>query len=305
MPATADGHRRSPSSWARFLVASSPSEDLRIHAKHLFVAANQQSLGHTLDGDPARRPVTRRGVHDGDYQLGIRRGIAVAEHAVESPASPPRSCSFRIGRTVGRLALGNKCLARSNKPRTGILATNKGPAARRNSSGAATIRRDPLRGQRCRSFTALWAARVERKMSWHHPDLYFFLCLAGGLAAFLVPSIIEDELLARRRKPPVVEPRRSTMNEKAADPPSPPKYVDLPSPPPYLKNVWPLDGLQRESSRQAGKQAAERFSRLCESVEDLTPKEQASRSREHFGIFGGARPTKPPFGPPPRRRGRA
>jgi hypothetical protein len=47
MPATADGHRRSPSSWARFLVASSPSEDLRIHAKHLFVAANQQSLGHT------------------------------------------------------------------------------------------------------------------------------------------------------------------------------------------------------------------------------------------------------------------
>ena len=142
-------------------------------------------------------------------------------------------------------------------------------------------------------------------MSWHHPDLYFFLCLAGSLAAFLVPSIIEDELLARRRKPPVVEPRRSTMNEKAVDPPSPPKYVDPPSPPPYLKNVRPLDRLQRESSPQAGKQAAERFSRLCESVEDLPPKEQASRSREHFGIFGGARPTKPPFGPPPRRRRRA
>jgi hypothetical protein len=25
-------------------------------------------------------------------------------------------------------------------------------------------------------------------MSWHHPDLYFFLCLAGSLAAFLVKS---------------------------------------------------------------------------------------------------------------------
>ena len=22
-------------------------------------------------------------------------------------------------------------------------------------------------------------------MSWHHPDLYFFLCLLAGLAAFL------------------------------------------------------------------------------------------------------------------------
>ena len=65
-----------------------------------------------------------------------------------------------------------------------------------------------MRGQRCRSFTDPLAARVERKlnMSWHHPDLYFFLCLAASLAAFLAPSIIDDELLARRRKPPVVAP---------------------------------------------------------------------------------------------------
>jgi hypothetical protein len=54
-------------------------------------------------------------------------------------------------------------------------------------------------------------------MSWHHPDLYFFFCLAASLAAFLAPSIIDDELLARRRKSPVVEPRRSTANEKAVD----------------------------------------------------------------------------------------
>jgi hypothetical protein len=47
-----------------------------------------------------------------------------------------------------------------------------------------------------------------------------------------------------------------------------------------------------ESSRQAGKQAAERFSRLCESIKDLSPKEQASRVREYFGIVGGARPAE-------------
>ena len=38
------------------------------------------------------------------------------------------------------------------------------------------------------------------------------------------------------------------------------------------------------------KQEAERFSQLCESTNDLPPKEQASRVREHFGIFGGVRP---------------
>ena len=91
-------------------------------------------------------------------------------------------------------------------------------------------------------------------MSLHNPDLYFFFCLTASLAAFLAPSIIDDELLARRRKPRV-EPRRSTVNQKAVDP----QCVSPPSPPKYLKNVRPLEGLQRESARQAGKQAAERF----------------------------------------------
>jgi hypothetical protein len=36
------------------------------------------------------------------------------------------------------------------------------------------------------------------------------------------------------------------------------------------------------------------FSPLCESIKDLPPKEQQSRLREHFGIFGGARPAKRP-----------
>ena len=29
-------------------------------------------------------------------------------------------------------------------------------------------------------------------MSWHHPDQFFFLCLAGSLAAFLAPSLIDE-----------------------------------------------------------------------------------------------------------------
>jgi hypothetical protein len=47
-------------------------------------------------------------------------------------------------------------------------------------------------------------------MSWHQPDLYFFLGLLTGLAALLA-IIYECIQKFRRRKPPVVEPRRSTV----------------------------------------------------------------------------------------------
>jgi hypothetical protein len=117
-------------------------------------------------------------------------------------------------------------------------------------------------------------------MSWHHPELYFFFFLLAGLATFL--AIIYECIQKFRRKPPVVEP---------------PKHP--PSAPNYLENAKPLDGLQRDRPRptEAGKQATEQFSRLCENVEDLPPKDQASRVHDHFGIFGGARPAP--------RRGRA
>jgi hypothetical protein len=74
-----------------------------------------------------------------------------------------------------------------------------------------------LRGQRCRSFTALWRREVALKlnMSWHHPDLYFFLCLFAGLAAFL--AIIYECIQKFRRRKPV-----------------------------YLKKAKPLDGLRRD-----------------------------------------------------------
>jgi hypothetical protein len=134
-------------------------------------------------------------------------------------------------------------------------------------------------------------------MNWYHPDLYFFLFLLAGLATSL--AIIYECIQKFRRKPPVVEPSRSTE-----------KVVDLPPPPKYLENVKPLDGLQRDRPRptEAGKQATERFSWLCESATDLSPKEQASRVREHFGIFGGARPAAEGRGrkrkPPGRDRAR-
>ena len=123
----------------------------------------------------------------------------------------------------------------------------------------------PVAGsQRCRSFTALWRREVARKlnMSWHHPDLYFFLCLLAGFAAFL--AFVYTELFGQ----PLV----------------------------VLEKAKPLDGLHRDRPARPTEERASQppsdFSRLSESVKDLPPKEQASRVRQHFGILGGARPAE-------------
>ena len=78
--------------------------------------------------------------------------------ATASPASGVLICRFGAnpGEPQPSKAATNKCLAQSNKSRTGLPATNNGPAAQRNSSGAANLARPPLRGQRCRSFPAFW-----------------------------------------------------------------------------------------------------------------------------------------------------
>jgi len=98
-------------------------------------------------------------------------------------------------------------------------------------------------------------------MSWHHPGLYFLLSLLTGLATFL--AIVYECILTFRRKPPV---------------------------------VLPLDGLQRDCPARPTEERESRrpsnFGRLCESTEDLPPKEQARRLREYFGILGGARPAE-------------
>jgi len=57
-------------------------------------------------------------------------------------------------------------------------------------------------------------------MSWHHPDLYFFLCLLAGLAAFL--AVI---------------------------------YATAPK---YLKKANPLDGLRRDRQGDAADAQSER-----------------------------------------------
>jgi len=126
-------------------------------------------------------------------------------------------------------------------------------------------------------------------MSWHHPELYFFFFLLAGLATFL--AIIYECIQKFGRKPPVLDPSGST-----------PPRRDLPAPNPIRPGPGQetrLRDLQRRfrAARQPDKQATEQFSRLCESVEDLPPKDQASRVHDHFGIFGGARPAP--------RRGRA
>ena len=53
-------------------------------------------------------------------------------------------------------------------------------------------------------------------MSWHHPDLYLFLCLLAGLAD--IPAVIYEAKKFCRRKPEPV----------------------------YLKKARPLDGLLRD-----------------------------------------------------------
>jgi hypothetical protein len=58
------------------------------------------------------------------------------------------------------MAATNNCLAQSNKPRTGPEATNKRPAARRNSSGTAKLAR-PVAGSTLPVVTALWRREVE------------------------------------------------------------------------------------------------------------------------------------------------
>ena len=150
------------------------------------------------------------------------------------------------------------------------------------------------------------AARVERKlnMNWQNPDLYLFLGLLAGFAALLA-IIYECIQRFRGRKPPVVEPRRSTVTEKAVDLPSPPKPVAPPSPPKAIDLPSPPKHPSSSPKPVAPVASPSPFDQLCESIKDLSPKEQARRMEQHFGAFGGARPTKPPFGPPPGRRGRS
>ena len=147
------------------------------------------------------------------------------------------------------------------------------------------------------------AARDRMNISLHDPELYYFLSLLTGIAALLA-VIYEFPRRKRNRAKPldvvgcqvkplpraVPAPSSRATDAIARDGQSVPAAQRDRSLPIEEKHV--MEEID-ESSRQADERAA--FSRLCESIKDLPPKEQVSRVHEHFGIFGGA--------PPPKGRG--
>jgi hypothetical protein len=79
-------------------------------------------------------------------------------------------------------------------------------------------------------------------MSWHHPDLYFFLFLLVGFATF--PAIIYECIQKFRRRKPV-----------------------------YLKKAKPLDGLRRDRQGGAADAQSEREFRAVFSMTSQAGKE--------------------------------
>src|SRR5262245_35488137 len=101
------------------------------------------------------------------------------------------------------MAATNKCLERSNKSRAGFRRQIKRPAAQLIPLAL------PTGGSPCCGISALpdfhppFGAR-KLNMSWHHPGLYFLLCLLTGLVTFL--AIIYECIQKFRRTPLVVLP---------------------------------------------------------------------------------------------------
>ena len=130
-------------------------------------------------------------------------------------------------------------------------------------------------------------------ISWHDPELYYFLTLLAGIAALLA-VIYEFPRRKRNRAKPldvvgcqvkslpraVPAPSSRATDAIARDGKSVPAAQRDRSLPTEEKHV--MDEID-ESSRQTDERAA--FSRLCESIKDLPPEEQVSRVHEYFGIF--------------------
>ena len=123
--------------------------------------------------------------------------------------------------------------------------------------------------------------------------LYLFLCVLAGLAALLA---IAYELVSRRRKPPDSRQageqeaeqelaRRAALLRRFRNVPARDRRND--DSPVYLKNVRPLEGLVRDRPLPSEERQA---AGNCEGIKDVPPKTQASRVRDHFGNFAGARP---------------
>jgi hypothetical protein len=93
------------------------------------------------------------------------------------------------------VAAMNKCLARSNKSRTGVPATNKRPAARRNFLGTANWR-DPVAGSALPVFHRPLAARVraeaEHELAPSRP-VFFPLPAYRSRGVPMHPEILQAE----------------------------------------------------------------------------------------------------------------
>ena len=91
-----------------------------------------------------------QGCKDRGHQAAVRcRQREYSIFRVPRTRATPCRGAQSIGALAGgpaKMAATNKCLARSNKSRTGVPATNKRPAARRNFLGTANWR-DPVGGQ--------------------------------------------------------------------------------------------------------------------------------------------------------------
>jgi hypothetical protein len=105
-----------------------------------------------------------------------------------------------------------------------------------------------------------------------------------GLLALLLGasaiSLIRHQLRNRERRHGPPEVRRASTSA-----PSSPDCVRSLSMPREDKKANSLDERDRPQPH-----ATDQFSQLCESIKDAPPEEQASRLRQHFGVFGGARP---------------
>jgi hypothetical protein len=98
------------------------------------------------------------------------------------------------------VAATNKYLARNDKSCTGVPATNKGPAARRNSSARRQLG-VPVAGSALPVENRPLAARVERKLNMS--CLYSTACVYGvtalTVAIWAIPLLITLWLWRKRR----------------------------------------------------------------------------------------------------------
>ena len=131
---------------------------------------------------------------------------------------------------------------------------------------------------------------------WHDPELYYFLTLLAGIAALLASLYAFSSPRRRNRAKPLDIVDQPQVKPLPRPVPLDRGQQDFAPAAAQRDRSLPTDEKHaREKIDESPRPAGEQFSRLCESVKDLSPREQARRMNEHFGVFGEA--------PPPKGRG--